>query len=46
MVVIFIHFCEMFVCVRQSVTLFLMFHVLRWSGKGSCLITLGKWDRS
>jgi hypothetical protein len=37
-VVIFIHFCEMFFCVRPSVTLFCMFHVLRWSRKGSGLI--------
>jgi hypothetical protein len=38
LVAIFIHFCEMFICVRPSVTLFQMFHVLRWSGKGSGLI--------
>jgi hypothetical protein len=38
LVVIFIHFCEMFVCVQPSITLFQIFHVLRWSGKGSGLI--------
>jgi hypothetical protein len=38
LVVTFIHFCEMFVCVRLSVTLFRMFHMLRWSEKGSGLI--------
>jgi hypothetical protein len=38
LVVIFIHFYEMFVCVRPSVTLFQMFHVLWWSGKISGLI--------
>jgi hypothetical protein len=38
LVAIFIHFCEMLVCVRPSVTLFRMFHMLRWSGKGSGLI--------
>jgi hypothetical protein len=37
-VAIFIHFCEMFVCVRPSVTLFWMFLVLRWFRKGSGLI--------
>jgi hypothetical protein len=37
-VAIFVHFCKMFVCVRLSVTLFWMFHVLRWSKKGSGLI--------
>jgi hypothetical protein len=37
-VVIFVHFCKMFVCVRLSVTLFWMFHVPRWSKKGSGLI--------
>jgi hypothetical protein len=37
-VVIFIHFYEMFVFVRPSITLFQMFHVLWWSGKGSDLI--------
>jgi hypothetical protein len=35
LLVIFIHFCEMFVCARPSVSLF---HMLRWSGKGSGLI--------
>jgi hypothetical protein len=38
LVVIFVHFCEMFVCVRPSVSLFGLFHVLRWSVKGSSLI--------
>jgi hypothetical protein len=38
LVVIFIHVCEMFVCVQPSVTLFWMFHVLRWFMKGSGLI--------
>jgi hypothetical protein len=38
LVAIFVHFCEMFVCVRSSVSLFRLFHVLRWSGKGSSLI--------
>jgi hypothetical protein len=37
-VVIFVHFCDMFVCVRSLVTLFWMFHVQRWSEKGSSLI--------
>jgi hypothetical protein len=27
-VAIFVHFCEMFVCVRSTVTLFRMFHVM------------------
>jgi hypothetical protein len=35
---IFIHFYKMFVCMRPSVTLFRMFHVFWWSGKGSGLI--------
>jgi hypothetical protein len=39
LVVIFIHFCEMFVCMRPSVTLFRIFHVLWWSRKGSGLIS-------
>jgi hypothetical protein len=34
LVEIFVHFYEMFICMRPSVILF-MFHVLRWSGKGS-----------
>jgi hypothetical protein len=38
LVATFIHFCEMFVCVRSSISLFRLFHVLRWSRKGSCLI--------
>jgi hypothetical protein len=38
LVVTFVHFCEMFICVRPLVTLFRMFHVLRWSEKGSGLI--------
>jgi hypothetical protein len=38
LVAIFVHFCEMFVCVRPSVTLFRTFHMLRWFGKGSGLI--------
>jgi hypothetical protein len=38
LVVIFIHVCEMFVCVQPSVTLFWTFHVLRWFMKGSDLI--------
>jgi hypothetical protein len=32
LVAIFIHFCEMFICVQPSVNLFWLFHVLRWSG--------------
>jgi hypothetical protein len=38
LVVIFVHFREMFIYVRPSVSLFWLFHVLRWSGKGSGLI--------
>jgi hypothetical protein len=38
LLVIFVHFYEMFVCVRPSVTLFWMFHMLRWSEMGSGLI--------
>jgi hypothetical protein len=34
LVVIFIHFCEMFVCVRLLVSLFWLFHVLQWFRKG------------
>jgi hypothetical protein len=32
-VAIFVHFCEMFICVRPSVTLFRLFHTLRWARK-------------
>jgi hypothetical protein len=35
---IFIHFCEMFIYVWPSVSLFQLFHVLRWSRQGSNLI--------
>jgi hypothetical protein len=35
---IFIHFCEMFICVRPSGSLFWLFHMLSWSQKGSGLI--------
>jgi hypothetical protein len=38
-VAIFIHFCDMFICMRPSVTLFWTFHVMRWSIKGSDLIS-------
>jgi hypothetical protein len=38
LVVIFIHLCEMFICVRPLVSLFWLFHMLRWYGKGSGLI--------
>jgi hypothetical protein len=38
LVVIFIHFYEMFIYMRPSVTLFRMFHMLWWSMKGSGLI--------
>jgi hypothetical protein len=38
LVAIFIHFCKMFVYVWPSVSLFRLFHVLQWSGKGSGLI--------
>jgi hypothetical protein len=38
LVVIFIHLCEMFISMRPSVTLFQMFHVLRWSKNASSLI--------
>jgi hypothetical protein len=38
LVVIFIHLCKMFISVRPSVTLFQMFHVLRWSKNASSLI--------
>jgi hypothetical protein len=37
-VVIFIHFCEMFVGMRPSIPIFQLFHVLRWAGKGMNLI--------
>jgi hypothetical protein len=33
LVVIFVHFCEMFVCVWPSVRLFQLFHMLRSSGR-------------
>jgi hypothetical protein len=39
LVVTLVHFCEMFVSVWPSVSLFRLFHVLRWSGKGSGLIS-------
>jgi hypothetical protein len=35
LVAIFVHFCEMFICVRASVTLLRLFHTLRWVGKGT-----------
>jgi hypothetical protein len=38
LVAIFVHFYEMLVCVRPSVSLFRLFHMLRWCGKGSGLI--------
>jgi hypothetical protein len=38
LVAIFIHFYKMFVWLRPSVSLFWLFHVLRWSGKGLDLI--------
>jgi hypothetical protein len=38
LVAIIIHFCEMFVCVVPSVSLFWLFHVLWWSRKGSGLL--------
>jgi hypothetical protein len=34
LVVIFIHFCEMFISVQPLVPLFRLFHVLHWAGKG------------
>jgi hypothetical protein len=34
LVVIFIHFCETFVCMRPLVSLFWLFHVLQWFRKG------------
>jgi hypothetical protein len=37
-VVIFIHFCEMFIYVQPSVSLFRLFHVMWLSGRGSDLI--------
>jgi hypothetical protein len=37
--VIFIHFYKMFISVWPSVSLFRLFHVLWWSGKGSSLIS-------
>jgi hypothetical protein len=36
--VIFPHFCEMFICMWLSVTLFRIFHVSRWYKRGSGLI--------
>jgi hypothetical protein len=39
LVVIFVHFYKMFVCVRPWINLFRLFHVLRWSGKGTGLIS-------
>jgi hypothetical protein len=38
LVAIFIHIYEMFVCVPPSISLFLLFYVLRWSGKGTSQI--------
>jgi hypothetical protein len=35
LVAIFVHFYEVFICVRPSVTLFRLFHTLRWAGKGT-----------
>jgi hypothetical protein len=35
LVAIFVHFYEMFICVRPSVTLFRLFHTLQWAGKGT-----------
>jgi hypothetical protein len=32
---IFVHFCEIFICVRPLVTLFRLFHMLRWVEKGT-----------
>jgi hypothetical protein len=37
-VAIFIHFYEMFIYAQPSVSLFWLFHMLRWSGKDSGLI--------
>jgi hypothetical protein len=34
LVAISVHFCEKFICVRPSVTLFRLFHMLQWAGKG------------
>jgi hypothetical protein len=39
LVVIFIHFCEMFIGVRPSIPLFQLFHLLRWAGKGTNLVS-------
>jgi hypothetical protein len=39
LVAIFIYFNKIFVCVRPSVTLFQLFHMLRWFEKGSGLIS-------
>jgi hypothetical protein len=38
LVVIFVHFYEMFISVQPSIPLFRLFHVLRWAGKGMNLI--------
>jgi hypothetical protein len=38
-VVIFVHLCEMFIYVWPSISLFRLFHVLRWSRKGLGLIS-------
>jgi hypothetical protein len=38
LVAIFVHLCEIFICVQPSVTLFWMLHVLWWSRKSSGLI--------
>jgi hypothetical protein len=38
LVVIFVHFYEMFISVQPSIPLFRLFHVLRWAGKGTNLI--------
>jgi hypothetical protein len=34
LVVIFVHFCEMFIGVRPTIPLFRLFHVLHWVEKG------------
>jgi hypothetical protein len=34
LVAIFVHLCEMFICVRALVTLFRLLYMLRWVGKG------------
>jgi hypothetical protein len=38
LVAIFVHFCEMFVCMRPSVPLLRLFHMLHWAEKGMNLI--------